>query len=144
MDKCNMMVVIHTDSHCTTSAPSITRMSSLTDSLLLNFIFSCDCALSLFHERQDNIVLIICQSAQIRVSNVAMACMTFVHAQTNYHVSQCSHWNPKYSYTCPNRLTNYFLWWNVVNHDILCRLCTDDLWANTICSSESTSGIVHS
>jgi hypothetical protein len=43
MDESNMMVVIHTDSRCAMTAPSMTSISSLSETLLVNFIFSLDC-----------------------------------------------------------------------------------------------------
>jgi hypothetical protein len=71
-----------------------------------------------------------------------MAHMTLAHAQTNYHFLQYSQWNQKNSLTYRNRYANYFLQSYVVNNHILCRLCTHDLRANTICSPESISCIV--
>jgi len=85
-----MMVVFHTNSRCAMTAPSTTRMSSLSETLLVNFTFSLDCAFSLIRKRQDDIVLISCQSTWIGVWTVCMAHMTLAHAQTNYHVSQYS------------------------------------------------------
>ena len=90
MDECNTMVVIHTDLHCAMTAPSMARMSSLSETLLVNFIFSLDCAFSLILKRQDVIVLISCQSTWFRVWTVYMARMTLAHAQTNYHFLQYS------------------------------------------------------
>jgi len=58
-----MMVVIYTDSCCAMAAPSMTPMSSLTETLLVNFIFSLDCAFSRIRKRQDDIALINCQSS---------------------------------------------------------------------------------
>jgi len=77
------MVVIHTDSHCAMTAPSMTRMSSLSETLLVNLIFSLDCALSLIHTRQDDIVLISSQSTLFGVWTDCMARMTLAHAQVN-------------------------------------------------------------
>jgi hypothetical protein len=90
MDECNMMVVINTDSRCVMIAPSMTCMSSLSETLLVNFIFSLDCAFSLIRKRQDDIVLISCQSTLFGVWTVHMACMTVAYAQTNYHFLQYS------------------------------------------------------
>ena len=84
MDECNIMVFIHTDSRCAMTAPSMTRMSSLSETLLVNFIFSLDCALSLICKRQDDIVLISCPPTFFGVWTVRMARMTLAHAQTNY------------------------------------------------------------
>jgi len=58
-----MMVVIHTDLRCAMAAPSMTPMSSLSETLLANFIFSLDCAFSRIDKRQDDISLIHCQSS---------------------------------------------------------------------------------
>jgi hypothetical protein len=85
-----MMVVIHTDSRCAMTAPSMTHMSSLSETLLVNFFFDSDCAFSLIRKRQDDIVSISCQSTWFGVWTVCMARMTLAHAQTNYHVSQYS------------------------------------------------------
>jgi len=85
-----MMVAIHPDSCCAITAPSMTRMSSLSETLLENFILSLDCAFSLIRKRQDDIVLISCQSTWFGVWTVCMARMTRAHAQTNYRVSQYS------------------------------------------------------
>ena len=57
-----MMVVIHTDSRFAMTAPSMTCMSSLREILLVNFMFCLDCVFSLIRKRQDDIVLISCQS----------------------------------------------------------------------------------
>jgi len=82
-----MMVDIHPDSCCTMTAPSMTRMSSLSETLLVNGILSLDCAFSLIRKSQDDIVLISCQSAWFGVWTVHMTHMNLAHAQTNYHVS---------------------------------------------------------
>jgi len=142
MDECNMMVVIHTDSRCAMTAPSMTCMSSLSETLLVNFIFSLDCAFSLIRKRQDDIVLNSCQSTFFGIWTVRMARMTLAYAQTTYHFLQYSQWNPKISFMYRNRYANYFLQRYVVNNDILCRLCTHDLRANTICLPESISCMV--
>jgi hypothetical protein len=80
-----MMVVIHPDSRRAMTAPSMTRMSSLSETLLVNFIFSLDCAFSPICKRQDDIVLISCQSTWFGVWTVYKARMTLAHAQTNYY-----------------------------------------------------------
>jgi len=90
MNECNMMVVIHPDSRRAMTAPSMTRMSSLSETLLINFIFSLDCAFSLIRKRQDYIVLISCQSTWFGVWTIYMARMTLAHAQKNYHFLQYS------------------------------------------------------
>jgi hypothetical protein len=143
MDECNMMVVIHTDSRCAMTAPSMTCMSLLSETLLVNFIFSLDCVFSLIHKRQDHIVLISCQSTWFGVWTVRMARMTLAHAQTNSHFLQYSQWNQKNSFTYRNRYTNYCLQRYVVNNHIMCRLCTHNLRANTMCLPESISCMVH-
>jgi hypothetical protein len=142
MNECNMMVVIHPDSRRAMTAPPMTCMSSLSETVLGNFIFSLDCAFSLICTRQDDIVLISCQSTWFGVWTVYMACMTLAHAQLNYHFLRYSEWNQKNSLTYRNRYANYFLHSYVVNNHKLCRLCIHDLWANTICSPESMSCIV--
>jgi len=142
MDECNMMVVIHTDSRCAMTAPSMTCMSSLRETLLVNFIFSLDCAFSLIRKRQDDIVLNSCQSTFFGVWTVCMTRMTLAYAQTTFHFLKYSQWNPKISFTYRNRYANYFLHRYVVNNDILCRLCTHDLQANTICLPVSISCMV--
>jgi len=90
MNEWNMMVVIHPDLRCAITAPSMTRMSSPSGTLLVNFIFSLDCAFSLIRKRQDHIVLISCQSTWFGVWTVYMARMTLAHAPTNYHFLQYS------------------------------------------------------
>jgi len=142
MDECNMMVVIHTDLRCAMTAPSMTRMSSLSETLLVNFMFSLDCAFSLIRKRQDDIVLISCQSTVIGVWTVRMARMTLAHAHTNYQFLQYSQRNQKNSFTYRNEYAYYFLHRYVINNHILCRLCTHDLRANTICLPESISCMV--
>ena len=142
MDESNMMVVIHTDSRCALTAPSTTCMSSLSETLLVNFVFILDCAFSHIRKRQDDIVLISRQSTWFRVWTVCKAGMNVAHLQTNYHVSQYSQWNHKNPFTYQNRYANYFLERYVVHNHIMCRLCTHDLWANTICSPESISCMV--
>ena len=142
MDECNMMVVIYTDSRCAITAPSMTCKSSLSETLLVNFIFGLYCVFSLIHKRQDDIVLISCQSTLFAAWTVRMTRMTLAHAHTNYHFLQYSQWNQKNSFTYRNRYANYFLHRYVVNNHILCRLCTHDLRANTICSPEYISCMV--
>ena len=142
MNQCYMMVVIHPDSRRARTAPSMTRMSSLSETLLVNFIFSLDWAFSLIRWRQYDILLISCPSTWFGVWTVYMARMTLPHAHTNYHFLQYSQWNPKNSLTYQNRYANYFLQSYVVNNHILCRVCTHDLRANTICSPESIYCIV--
>jgi len=62
-----MMVVIHTDSRCALTAPSMTGTPSLTEIVLVNFVTNLDCALSIICKRQDNIRLINRQSTQFGV-----------------------------------------------------------------------------
>ena len=131
------MVVIHPDTRHAMTPPSMTRMLSLSETLLVNFILSSDCAFSLIRKRQDHIVLISCQSTWFGVWTVYMAGMTLAHAQTQYHFVQYGQSNQKNSLTYRNTYANYFLQSYVVNNHILCRLCTHDLRANTICSPES-------
>jgi hypothetical protein len=109
---------------------------------LVNFIFSLDCAFSLIHQRQDDIVLISCQWTLLGVWTVSLARMTLAHTQTNYHFLQYSQWNQKNSFMYRNRYANYFFHRYVVKSHILCRLCTHDLRANTICLPESISCMV--
>jgi hypothetical protein len=90
MKEWNMIVVIHQDSRLAMTAPAMPHMSSLSEALLVNFIFSLDCAFSLIRKRQDHIVLISCQSTWFGVWTVYMARMTLAHAQTNYHILQYS------------------------------------------------------
>ena len=90
MNEWNMMVVIHPDSRRAMTVPSMTRMSSLSETLLVNFIFSLDCTFSLIRKRQDHIVLFSCQSTWFGVWTIYMAHMTLAHAQTNYHFLQYS------------------------------------------------------
>jgi len=84
-----MMVVILTDSHCALTAPSITRIPSLTKTLLHNFILSLDCGLLLICKRQNDYPLNNCQSTGFEVSNVHLARTTHAHTQPTYHVSYC-------------------------------------------------------
>jgi hypothetical protein len=90
MGECNMMVVIHTDSRCAMTAPAMTCMSSLSETLLVNFIFSLDCAFSLIRKTQDDILSISCQSPSFVVWTVRMARMTLAYIQKNYHFLQYS------------------------------------------------------
>jgi hypothetical protein len=53
-----MMEIIHTDSGCALTTPSITCMESESEPLLVNFISSLDCAFSLICKWQDDIPLI--------------------------------------------------------------------------------------
>ena len=142
MNECNMMVVIHPDWCRAMTPPSMTCMSSLSETLSVNCILSLDCAFSLIRKRQDNIVLISCQSTWFGVWTFYMARMTLAHAKTNYHFLQYSQWNQKNSLTYQNRYANYFFQSYVVNNHILYRLCTHDLQANPICSPEYISCIV--
>jgi len=90
MNEFIMMVVIYPDSRRAMTSPSMTRMSSLSETLLVNFIFSLDCAFSLIRKRQDDIVLISCHSTWFGVWTVYMARMTLAHTETNYHFLQYS------------------------------------------------------
>jgi hypothetical protein len=92
----NMMVVIHTDSCCTLTARSITRIPSQSETLFVYFISSSDCAFSVIYKRQHNNPLMNCQTSQFGDYNVRSARMTLLHAQTNHHVSHCCHWNQKF------------------------------------------------
>jgi len=62
-----MMVVIPTDSRCALTAPSMTHMPSLTNILLVNFVFNIDCAFSLTGKRHDDIMWSDHQSTQFGV-----------------------------------------------------------------------------
>jgi hypothetical protein len=55
-----MMVVIHTDLRWALTAPSMTRMPSLSEILFVNFISSLYCALSLIYNWLDDIRVINC------------------------------------------------------------------------------------
>jgi len=90
MNEWNMMVVIHPDSRRAITASSMTCMTSLSETLLVNFIFTLHCTFSLIRKRQDHIVLISCQSTWFGVWTVYMARMTLAHAQTNLHILQYS------------------------------------------------------
>jgi hypothetical protein len=90
MDECNIMVVIHTDLRCAMTAPSMTHMSSLSETLLVYCIFSLDCALSHIRKRQDAIFWISCLATVFGVLTFHMTRMTLAHAQMNYHLIQDS------------------------------------------------------
>jgi len=85
IDECKMMVVIHTDSPCAMTSSSMTRMSSLRETLSVNSIFSLDCTFSLIHKRQEDIVLITCESTLFGVWTVCVARITLAHTLKNYH-----------------------------------------------------------
>ena len=121
MDECNMGVEIVTDLHCALTASSMTRMPSLTQILLVNFVYSLDYAFSRICKRQGYIRLINRRSSSFGVENFHMACMTLAHAQTNYHVSQFGQWNQIKAHTEQHRYTNDFLRIYVINHRKLCR-----------------------
>jgi len=53
-----MTVIIHTDSHCALTSPSITCMTSLTKILLLNFIFDVVFAFPLKSNSKDDFKVI--------------------------------------------------------------------------------------
>jgi len=57
-----MMVAIPTDSGCTLTTPSTTHTPSLTNIMLVNFVFDIDCAFSLMGKRHDDIMWSDCQS----------------------------------------------------------------------------------
>jgi len=57
-----MTVVIHTNLHYSLTTPSMTRMTSLTQMLFVDFVYNCVFALSLDCNRQDDISLIDCES----------------------------------------------------------------------------------
>jgi len=93
MDERNMMVVIHTDSHCALTAPLMTAMPTLTQILLVHFVAYLHCALSLLCKRQDDIPLIYGKSTQFGVYIFRTVCMTLAHTQRNYYLSQFRNWN---------------------------------------------------
>jgi len=86
-----MMVVIHTDSRCAWTAPSMIGMPSRTGIWLVNVVSNLDGTLSLICTRRDDIWLINRQSTQFGVWNFHMGRMTLAHAQSNDHVSQFGH-----------------------------------------------------
>ena len=90
MNEWNMMVVFHPDTRGGMTAPAMTRLSSLSETLLVNLIFSLDCAFSLICKRQDHIVLISGQSTWFGVWTVYLSRMTLAHAQTHYDFLQYS------------------------------------------------------
>jgi hypothetical protein len=57
-----MMVVSPTDSRGVWTAPAMTRMPSVTNILLLNFVFNFNPAFELTGKRCNDIMLIDCQS----------------------------------------------------------------------------------
>jgi hypothetical protein len=59
-----MMLVIHADLRRPLTAPYITHMPSLSETLLVNVIASLDCSFSLISQTHDDIPLISCQSAR--------------------------------------------------------------------------------
>jgi len=81
-----MIVVRPTDLCCPLIAHSITRIPSLCQLLLVNVVSNLDCMSSFISKRQDNIMLIKCQSTWFGVQNFRMGRMTIAHAQTNYHI----------------------------------------------------------
>ena len=62
-----MTVVIDKDSHCALTAPSITRMTSLTQIALGNFVSNLFFAFLLNRNRQDDINLFHCESTRFGV-----------------------------------------------------------------------------
>jgi hypothetical protein len=67
MDESNMMVVIHPDSRCALTTPSMTVMPSLIETLLVNFSSSSNCTFPPICKTQENIALIKCQPTQFGV-----------------------------------------------------------------------------
>jgi len=86
-----MTVVIHTDSYYALTAPSMTRMTSVTQILLVNSVSNLVVAFSLTCNRQYDIKLFDPQSTRFGVYNYCMTHMTLAHALMNYHVSQFGH-----------------------------------------------------
>jgi hypothetical protein len=62
MDECNMMVVIQTDLHCTSTAPSMTRIPSPSETLLVDCTSRLDDTFSHICKNQENMALISGQS----------------------------------------------------------------------------------
>jgi len=89
MDWSSMTAVICLGSPCTLTAPPMTRMSSLTSILLVNFISSLGDAFSLNRTRQDNIQFVGWISICEGVCNFCILCTTFPHALMNDHTAYC-------------------------------------------------------
>jgi len=95
MDYSSMMVIIHSGSGCALNATSMTRMTSLTYILIVDFVLHLGFDFSLNRNRQDDIMLIGRLSTWLVVENFRMACTTGAHTLTNRCVSQFGHWNPE-------------------------------------------------
>jgi len=86
MDECSMTVVIQTDSYCALTALSMTRMTSLSDILLVYFVANITFAISLNNHWQREIEFISHRKARFRFYNLRMVRSSLPHAQMNYHV----------------------------------------------------------
>ena len=86
-----MTVVIYPGSSCALTAPSLSRITSLTQSLLLNVISTFGFAFSLNRNRKDDRKFVGCLSTRFGVQNFRMAHTTLAHTLKNYHVSQFGH-----------------------------------------------------
>lgn len=93
MDGCSMTVTIHPGLHCTWTATSITRLTSLTWILSVNYVWIVIFPFSLNCNRRDNIKFVGCLSTRFGVWKFYMARTTIAHAQTKSHVSQFVQWN---------------------------------------------------
>jgi len=97
MDECSMAVVIQTDSYWALTAPSMTRMTSLTYILLVNFVTNLVFAFLLNSNWHKEIKYIGCLTAWFGFWDFHMVCTTIAHPQTNYCISQFVHWNQEKS-----------------------------------------------
>jgi len=137
MDECNMTAVMHTGSYCILTAHSMTRMTSLTGKLLVNFVTNLVSTFARNSNRKDDIRLIGRFVVRFRVEHVGMVCTTLAHPQMNYHVSQFGHWNQDKADTKQNRNPNCFSQLQIVKSFNLAICFSADAGSVTIPSSES-------
>jgi len=90
-----MKAFIHLDLRSPVTAPSMTRIRSLSKILLVNLASNFGYTFSHNHNQQECIMFVGNLSTWFGVYNFRMFCMTLIHALTNYYMLQFGHWNPK-------------------------------------------------
>jgi len=93
-DLCNLTAVIYPGVGCALSAPSMSRMPSLTWSLLVNLVSNLGFALSYSRNRRHHIQFIVHQSTSFGDKKIRKARTTLAHTLTNNPVSHFGYWNP--------------------------------------------------
>jgi hypothetical protein len=135
MDWCSLTAVIYPSLGWGLTAPSISHMTSLTETLLGNFVLNVGFALSFNHNRQHHIQFVVWQSTWFGVWNICMARTTLVHTLTYNSIWPFGHRILKK--LTPNTVgINCDNWRDTVNNTFWAIQCCSDAGAITMSLSE--------